>query len=156
MKEPPVIEITDDHLTAVRRLLAEGTAGSLASLDADGAPYVSLATYALDDGGRPIFLFSDLADHTRNIARDPRVTLLVEQAKHLKNPQTGPRVSVCGTVQKTADAAAREAFLAIHPTAAVYADFADFNFYVLSPTKLHFVGGFGSAVWIPAKRLFRS
>ncbi|CCQ75013.1 HugZ family protein [Magnetospira sp. QH-2] len=154
MKEPPIIEITDDHISGVKALLADGSVGTLATLDTTGAPYASLATFAMDDDYCPILLLSDLADHTRNMVRDPRVSLLVEQAKHLKNPQTGPRVSIGGRIEKADDPAAKERFLSTHPTAAVYADFGDFNCYRLIPVTFHFVGGFGSAVWIGADRLF--
>ena len=148
MTDAPKPEITDDHLEAVRKLLAGSSAGSLSTLDETGGPYGSLVTYALDGDGHPLLLLSQLADHTRNLAGDSRASLLLEEAKHLKNPQTGPRATLVGTVAKADDAALLERFLARHPTASVYAGFADFSIYRLRVEKVHFVGGFGTAVWI--------
>ena len=43
-----------------------------------GWPYGSLVLVATDHDLSPLLLISDLADHTRNIAGDPRVSLLVD------------------------------------------------------------------------------
>ncbi len=118
-----------------------------------GAPYASLVTYACDHRGQPVFLFSTLSDHTKNIAADPRVSLLVEQATNNRNPQTGPRVSLLGTIKPDTSSTARQRFLARHPDAALYADFGDFSFYRMSIERAHYVGGFARAIWFEAKHV---
>ena len=45
-----------------------------------GWPYASLVTVACDVDGSPILLLSGLSDHTRNLDRDPRASLLLEDA----------------------------------------------------------------------------
>lgn len=154
MQEPPPIEITDEHLAAVRRLLAVARVATLSTLDAAGGPYASLVTVAPDGDLAPLMLLSDLADHTRNLARDPRASLLLDDARHLKNPQTGPRVALIGRVEICPDPEEdRPRFLDRHPTAQVYAGFADFRLYRFRIDRAHFVGGFGTAVWIDAAGL---
>jgi len=64
----------DQMIGACRDLLRGCRSGSLSTAMAvsDGWPYASLVTYATDIDGCPLFLLSTLADHTRNIAADPR------------------------------------------------------------------------------------
>ncbi|MSO84745.1 MAG: DUF2470 domain-containing protein [Rhodospirillales bacterium] len=145
----------------VRRLLRRGRSGTLATaLGGEGAraghPYASLVTVAWDIDATPIFLFSALSDHTRNLARDPRAALLIEEASRRANPQTGPRVTLLGRIAPVAEGAdessARRRFLARHPEAARYAGFGDFRFFRMTAESAHYVGGFARAVWIERSR----
>lgn len=152
-KEIPTIKPGRSHRDAVRRLLRSARKASLATTMAEGgAPYASLVTVATDQDGSPLLLLSGLADHTRNLAADPRAALLVDEAEGLDNPQTGPRATVMGRIDRITDAdeqeRARRRFLARHPAAALYAGFGDFGFFRMTVERAHFVGGFARAVWI--------
>ncbi len=131
---------------ALATALAEGNGGGTGG----GWPYASLVTIACDADASPILLLSDLSDHTRNIARDDRASLLVEAASNRANPQTGPRVTLLGRIAKSDEARHRRRFLARHPGAGLYAGFADFNVYRMQVERAHFVGGFGRAAWLSA------
>jgi hypothetical protein len=143
--------IGDDVRWLMRRARSATLATALAGND--GWPYASLVTVACDTDASPILLFSDLSDHTRNLAADPRASLLFEQASRRANPQTGPRVSVLGRIARDDEPRLRQRFLARHPGAALYAGFSDFHVYRMSLDRAHLVGGFGRAVWIGADRL---
>ena len=121
-----------------------------------GHPYASLVTVAWDIDASPIFLFSALSDHTRNLARDSRAALLIEEASRRANPQTGPRVTLIGRIAHVAGGAdesrARRRFLARHPEAARYAGFGDFRFFRMMVASAHYVGGFARAMWIEQPR----
>lgn len=119
----------------------------------DGWPYVSLVTAACDHDGSPLLLLSDLSDHTRNLAADPRGSLLFEAASGRTNPQTGPRVSVLGRIEKSHVYRHRRRFLARHPSASLYAGFGDFFIYKMTVERAHSVAGFGRAHWIEADAL---
>lgn len=154
-REIPQIKPSDTHRRSVRTLLRACRSGSLATAlrgeDAAKAPYVSLVTQATLPDASPVFLLSDLADHTQNLQEDPRAALLVEQASGLPNPQTGPRATVTGILRRAAGEdldLARTRFLARHPGAALYAGFGDFAFWILQIDRIHLVGGFARAVWI--------
>lgn len=147
-KEPPV-EIIARAL--VRRSRSATLATALTG-KREGWPYASLVTVAFTMDGAPILLMSKLADHTRNLMEDARASLLFEEASHLPNPQTGPRVTLTGRLKTTRDKNLAARFLARHPGAALYADFADFDFYKMTVERAHFVGGFGRANWIAAKK----
>ena len=144
--------------TEVRAFIRAHGAGALASVDPahDGAPSNALVTYACDIDASPVFLFSTLSEHTRNLAKDNRAALLVEAAKGRRNPQTGPRVTLAGTVAPVAAKdrdAAKARFLARNPDAAMYAGFGDFSFYRMTVSRVHWVGGFAQARWIPSKHV---
>src|SRR5262245_41328877 len=60
-------------------LLCAARHGALATLLPDGQPYASLVACAAS-AGAPVLLLSELAEHTRNLRRDPRASLLVAEA----------------------------------------------------------------------------
>ena len=61
-----------------RRLLRRQQHGVLSTLSKklDGYPFGSVTPFVLDHQARPVILISTLAEHTKNIAADPRVSLL--------------------------------------------------------------------------------
>ncbi len=152
---------------AVRRMLRRARSGVLATAlarapegeegGAAGHPYASLVTVAWDVDASPLFLFSKLADHTKNLECDGRASLLVEEASRRANPQTGPRLTVMGRVAPCAGDAdgerARRRFLARHPAAALYADFPDFRFFRMAIERVYYVGGFARALWVEGARI---
>jgi len=143
----------DSIALAARQLIRRSRSAALAtSLSKDNQhPYASLVTTACDLDCSPIMLFSGLSDHTKNLATEPRASLLFEQASRRRNPQTGPRVTLCGTIRQTTDPRLADRFLNRHPDARRYAGFGDFSFYIMAVERLHWVGGFASARWMVAK-----
>jgi putative heme iron utilization protein len=111
-------------------------------------PYASLVLVTVDHDLSPLLLMSDLAEHTKAIARDPRVSLLFDGTGGLAQPLTGPRVTLLGRAARTGDDRLRKRFLRHHPDAEMYAGFRDFNFYKVSLERAHLVGGFGKIRWI--------
>jgi len=135
---------------AARQLLRSRRSATMATaLASDGGrPYASLITVACDVDGSPILLLSDLSDHSRNLAADPRASLLFEDAGRRANPQTGPRLTLLGRIAVDDEPRLRRRFLARHPGAVLYAVFADFHVYRLSVDRAYWVGGFGQARWL--------
>ncbi len=124
-----------------------------AARDRDGWPFASLVLIALDSGFSPLLLLSDLAEHSRNIAADDRVSLLIDGTAGLEDALSGPRLTVLGRARRSADPSHRQSFLARHASAALYADFADFAVYRVALDSAHLVAGFGSIHWITAAAL---
>ena len=135
----------------VRRLARTADRGALASALADGRPYVSLVLLAWDFDGAPLLLLSDLAEHSRNLARDPRLGLLVDGTRGLEDPLTGARASLIGQAAPIRDDRSLARFLARHPSASAYAGFGDFKLYRVALECAHFVAGFGRIRWIEAR-----
>ena len=119
----------------------------------DGRPYASLVAVSCDTAGNPLMLLSDLAQHTRNIRGDPRVSLLFEDGGCDADPLAGPRLSLVGHAEPVEDRAAHARFVARHPSAARYAGFADFRLYRMTAERGHFVAGFGRIDWIDGAAL---
>lgn len=135
-------------VTTARTLLSKAPRASLATLTMTGAPYASLVLTADDGAGAPLLLLSDLAEHTKNLARDPRAALLVESVEQADEPLAAPRATFLGEAARFDDAAAKASFVARHPSAATYAGFKDFALYRLAIARIHVVAGFGRIDWI--------
>ena len=134
-------------LSDAAQVLRTAQTASLATLDrANGHPYVSLITVALDVTGTPLLLVSKLARHTQNLIADPRASLLVLPQAADGDPLASARVTLMGHLAPTQSPTAKARFLACHPAAAVYADFADFAFYGFRISNAHFIGGFGRII----------
>jgi putative heme iron utilization protein len=123
----------------------------LGTLERDGSgPYVSLAMVALDHDATPLLLLSDLADHTRNLKADPRVSLLFDGTLGSAVPLAGERATVQGRIEPARDPRLLGRYVARHPDAAGYAGFGDFNLYRVLVERAHLVAGFGRIDWLPA------
>jgi len=135
-----------------RTLLAASRTGALATVALDGGfPFGSLVAYAVDGAGRPLLCLSDLAEHSRNLAADPRASLMVS-ASGDGDPLALARVTVLGTVVELRDddrSAALDAYRERHPDA-FYAAFDDFRLYRLDVSSVRYVGGFGRMSWVSA------
>lgn len=140
--------MTEAPATTVRRLARITPTAALGTLDADGAPYVSLVLVALDHDASPLLLLSDLADHTRHFKRDPRVSLLLDGTTGMASPLAGARATLTGEIVAASASHQTARFLARHPDAAGYAGFGDFNFYHLKLRRAHLVAGFGRIHWV--------
>src|SRR5438045_4235247 len=137
-----------------RRLLRQQQRGTLAT-SMRGAPYASLVLITADLDASPLLLLSDLAQHSRNIAFEPRVSLLFDGTTGYQNPLTGPRLTVIGQARAVEDPRRLARFTTHHPTSAVYSGFADFRLYRVAVERGHLVAGFGAIHWIDARdRLF--
>jgi putative heme iron utilization protein len=118
-----------------------------------GWPFASLVLTALDHDASPLLLISDLSEHAKNIKADPRVSLLFDGTQGLDDPLTGPRVTVLGKATPVEDPRLKARFLARHPSAELYAGFADFHLHRVSVTRAHLVAGFGRIHWVEAREL---
>lgn len=118
-----------------------------------GYPFGSLMPYALDLGGRPLFLISNMAMHTQNLKAEPRASLFVGQIAE-GDPLGAARATVVGDVEAVSESetsAVRELYLARHDNSRSWVDFDDFSFYRLQPLDIYYVGGFGVMGWVSAE-----
>jgi heme iron utilization protein len=138
-------ETVDPMAWEARKLLRAARFGTLATV-VDGQPFASLVTPACIPDLGVLLLLSDLSEHTRHLRAEPRCSILVTGAAEGLNPQTAPRLTVTGTAERMADPALKARFVAVHPYAAMYADFGDFAIWRIRPVGGLFVGGFARAV----------
>jgi putative heme iron utilization protein len=135
------------------RGLDRATLATALSSSAGAWPYASLVLTASDLDASPLLLLSDLAEHTKNLKRDPRASLLFDGTAGRDDPLTGSRVTVLGEVAPDPEPASLERFVRRHPSAALYAGFKDFHLYRMRVTRAHLVAGFGRIDWIEASEL---
>ena len=137
-----------------RTLITSSTHGTLSTLEAgSGHPYGSLVALVASPQGEVAMLLSTLAEHTTNLTADPTSSILLRaQPAPEQTPLQAARVSILGTTARLDDPGPwRERFLTAHPDAAAYVGFSDFSFYLLTPTRLRFIAGFGRMGWIGAE-----
>jgi len=145
-----------ERAEAVRALVREASHGLLSTngLEPAGFPYGSLAPLAATEACEPVMLISHLAQHTKNLAADPRASVLI-LAKVEGDPQQAPRASLIGTARLLAGAeeeAMKRRFLAVHPGAETYFDL-NFQLWVLRPEEARYIGGFGAAAWVSGSEI---
>lgn len=134
-----------------RRYLRAHRSGVLSTLSAKlgGYPFGSIVPFALDRECRPVILVSALAEHTRNLAADPRASLIVHD--YADDVQAGTRLTLAGDAAPlTDDAAARTRYLRQFPAAQQLLALGDFSFWTIAPKRLLFIRGFGRIDWLDA------
>jgi putative heme iron utilization protein len=130
-----------------RSLLVAGGVASLATLRPDGGPFASYVVTAPAADGSPLMLLSRLAEHTKNLDRDPRASLLfVREPSVGEESMTALRLTVTGRCARDADAELKRLYLARQPDAARYVGFADFSLFRFDIEAGHMVAGFGRIV----------
>jgi putative heme iron utilization protein len=138
-----------DASRLARSLLRRSRQGALATLMAgSGDPYCSLVNVASHADGSPILLISRLAVHTRNILGDSRVSLMLDERAG-GDPLEGSRIMLSGRAEEAAASdleILRRRYLSAHPSAEVFVNFKDFSFFLLRPSAMHLVAGFGRIV----------
>ena len=144
------------HAERCRTLVSSQTRGALSTLatEPSGYPYGSVASYALDAAGNPLFFVSLMAEHTQNAMRDPRGSLLAtEPVPDGADPLASGRATLLGDLAEVGEAeraTVRDRYLEAIPTAAYYIDFGDFTFYRLTVRDIRYVGGYGRMSWVDA------
>lgn len=139
-----------------RFILREALFGSLATESEGGYPFVSLVGVAAMPNGAPVMLLSNLAKHTHNVRKDPRVSLLLSEKPRAQDPLQAARLTVTGSVTPLDKNEMRARYLARHPEASKYVDFADFGFWGMTVTKGHLVATFGKIADLSAEDLLGS
>lgn len=146
----------ESRLDTLIDLLHRCADGALAthSLAMPGYPFATALPFATDDQHRPVFLISRLAEHTQNLAADPRASLLI---RVLLAEGEMARATVVGNVTPIAPIEIEpllvERYLRYQPEAERFLSFGDFAFYRLEPAKIRIIGGFAQAGWLDGERI---
>lgn len=140
-----------------RALLLSSWQGVLSthSKDMPGYPFGSVAPYCLNASGEPVFLISEIAQHTKNLRADPRCSFIVIAGGDDSSDdiQANARLTLIGECTPTpADevAAIAECYYRYFPESRDFHKIHDFAFFVLKPVRCRFIGGFGRIHWLDA------
>lgn len=138
-----------NHARAARCLLRAHRYGVLSTLSKkfDGHPFGSIAPYLTDHDGSVLLFISALAEHTRNLLHDPRVSLITHD-------QNDPRIQTQGRITLIGEAAPLEGrepyaerWLRNFPETEHLFALGDFSFFRIVPQSVRHVAGFGQARW---------
>lgn len=118
-----------------------------------GYPFGSVAPFVLDHSGQPIILISSIAEHTRNILANPKVSLLVFAGD--EDLQASARLTLIGEANMIdkEDENLRARYLRYLPQAASYFDTHDFKFYRIEIAQARYIAGFGKMGWVSGDEL---
>lgn len=132
-------------------LLHRASAATLATHSAalPGYPYATVVPNVADESHRPVLCISALAEHTRNLLADPRVSLSIA-APDAPNVQAAARLTLVGDARRFEPTAAQLArYLRYQPDAAEYLGL-DFMFFCIQPRRVRFIEGVGRMGWFEA------
>lgn len=134
----------------VETLIRESSEAALATLE-QGHPYVSAVGYVLADE-MPLtlaVLLSRLARHTRNLEKNPAVSLLIQEEDKTVPVHERMRASLMGEAvpvqAKDRLLDLKERYVTRFPNSEIFFSLPDFLFYVVQPREIHWIGGFGRA-----------
>ena len=115
-----------------------------------GYPFGSVVPYVLDHQACPVLLISRLAEHTKNLAGDARVSLLIHEAgENAGDVQAQARVTLLGTAERVADPLTIEPrYERYFPAMRGYRTQLDFEFWRIVPVTLRAIAGFAKVHWV--------
>ncbi len=145
---------------SARQFLRSSHNGMLSTLSIKyaGYPFGSVAPFILDHLTQPIILISSIAEHTKNIMANPKVSLLVVEGHD--DVQASSRLTLIGeaikinspeTNSEYQDLQAR--YLRYFPQSTNYFATHDFAFYRIKTTHARFIAGFGKMGWVEGNEL---
>ena len=146
-----------------RQFLRSTQSGMLSTFSSKflGYPFGSVAPFILDHEANPIVLISTIAEHTKNIIANPKVSLLVF-AGH-EDLQASARLTLMGEasqIEKTDTdstyANLQSRYLRYLPEAASYFATHDFSFYRINISQARYIAGFGKMGWMDGSELTSS
>lgn len=149
-------EVDAEAVLLARTLIRTARFGALAVAEPrTGWPLASRVGVATAADGAPLILVSGLSAHTRAMAAEPRVSLLVGEPGR-GDPLAHPRITVLARAEKLergtrAYELAERRYLNRHPKAALYAGLGDFAVVRLAPERAALNGGFGKAYEMAAE-----
>jgi putative heme iron utilization protein len=112
----------------------------------EGFPTGSIVAFSTDGKGRPIFVFSTMSTHTKNLMTDPRASLCVTEMDF--QGAADARVVLTGNVTVAPEEDQpdlKKQYMESHPNA-YWASFGDFKAYCMDEIlNIDFVGGFARA-----------
>lgn len=139
-----------------RKFLRSTHSGLLSTMSSkfDGYPFGSVAPFVLGHDCQPVILISSIAEHTKNIVNDSKVSLLVFAGA--EDLQANARLTLLGEAVKIEknDADLKARYLRYLPQAASYFDMHDFAFYRINISQVRYIGGFGKMSWMPSSELW--
>ncbi|CAN8258585.1 unnamed protein product [Cochlearia groenlandica] len=143
---------------AVRNLLEQARYAHLCTMMSKihhrraGYPFGSMVDFTPDRMGHPLFLFSPLTIHSRNLLVDPRCSLVVQIPGW--SGLSNARVTLFGDVYPLSEDEqewAHKQYIAKHPHG-LTEQWGNFQYFRMrNISDIYFIGGFGTVAWVDVK-----
>ncbi len=132
-----------------RRLLRSHRYGALSTISKklNGFPFGSITPYMTDHDGSLIILISALAEHSKNILHDARVSLITHNQSSPDIQMQG-RVTVVGNAHRIGDQQQVAGRYLRHFSEAAELLTLDFSFFRIAPVAIRHIGGVGRIHWL--------
>jgi heme iron utilization protein len=138
-----------------KQFLRSTRSGVLSSFSAkfEGYPFGSVMPFVLGHDCQPIVLISSIAEHTKNIIANPKVSLLVFAGA--EDLHANGRLTLIGEAEQLdkndADLMAR--YCRYFPESTGYLAMHDFQFYRIHIAQARYIAGFGKMSWIAGEEI---
>ena len=117
------------------------------SIDLPGYPFGSITPYCLNRNGQAVILISTIAQHTKNIKANNKVSLIAFDDA-AKDSQASGRVTYIGDARAIDDDEIAERYYRFYPGSRDFHKTHDFNFYLIEFVRARYIGGFGQIFWV--------
>jgi len=145
------MSLTTENSRLTRLLLKRQNYGLLSthSSEISGFPFGSIVPYTFDEEGHLFILVSTIAEHTKNIMLNPKVSITVMEGFG-GNLLNYSRVCYLGTSKQllSLDTPIKKRFQRYYPHLEGFHQEGPFSFYRIELTIIRLVGGFGKVSWI--------
>lgn len=143
----------EQALNDARTLVFKTHAGVMSTISNNlrGYPFGSVTPYMCDEQGRIYFFISDIAQHTKNLKQDSRMSLTIFDAADYGDQNEHGRVTLVGDgsiVTKDRCEVLLDKYIALYPEAASYRNAHDFQLWQLDVVRVRYIGGFGKIFWL--------
>lgn len=140
-------------LTEAKHLLRSTFVGVIAthSESLKGYPFGSVTPYLCDSDGSVYFYMSDIAQHSKNLYADSRMSVTIFQQATQNDQNTQGRLTLVGDTEPVDDVC-QEALLTryvrLFPEAEGYKQTHDFKLWHIKIKRARYIGGFGKIFWL--------
>ncbi|WP_149980330.1 HugZ family protein [Pseudoalteromonas rhizosphaerae] len=143
----------EQALSDAQKLVFKTHAGVMSTISYNlrGYPFGSVTPYMCDEQGRIYFFISDIAQHTKNLKHDSRMSLTIFDAADHGDQNEHGRVTLVGDGCEVAGPQAEillNKYIALYPEADSYRNAHDFKLWQLDVVRVRFIGGFGKIFWL--------
>lgn len=122
---------------------------STQSVSHSGYPFGSIVPYLISAEGIIAIYISELAEHTKNIAVNNKVSLTISDISQPDSPTSGARITCLADVTRSQQQTLQHLYRQQFSDAEMILQLPGFQFYQLNLTAIRLIAGFGKIAWLP-------
>lgn len=145
--------IMENQIRSAQHFIASNRFGVLSTLSQThiGYPFGSIVPYDITKNGEIIIYISLIAEHYRNLKKDPKASLIVIDPNGLSDPQAHARATILAEffpVEDSERIGVQQSYEARFPNSINHEITQNFLFFRGRPKKIRWIAGFGDISWI--------